>query len=646
MVERRTRLALLAAFLVSPLTEAGTSAAVTLDTPAFEAFVEEHFHGAMERAGVVGATVAVVHGGETLVLQGYGTRDLASGAPVDPETTLFRLGSITKPMTALAVLRRVEEGALDLDTDVNTYLRRTRVPTTYPEPITLRHLLTHSAGLDGDMSFSTVGPLDTPTSLSDGVIQRRLHRVRPPGRAPAYDVLGYGLLSLLLEEVNGEPFARVIQSAVFDPLGMERAAVGLPPERIGDIASCHMSTQPGDARTCEHEALSELYQGSGAVAATAADMAALMKGLLRGLRGDGPGPVEAATLAEMADFDRARFHPAWRGIGLGLQELDYAGRRAVGHGGGIQGFSNDMALFPEYDLGIYYGITGVPDQVYDARLSTLSRLMPAPVPAEAREARAEIEAFISRFADRFLPESTPAEPSTTSSRAQAAPVDPKAVAGTYLHGRFVSDNLMVNLARLSLSAEVVARGSELWVDGRGPYEQTQPALFESEDRRVVAFRTSDEGTWISFGREPFATYEKVSPLARPQVSVMPLVPALGLLLTALLYLWPRFAGPRRRAALLWGAGLGLFVLALGIELEYGVLWREVHGAVLRPLLLRLGSWLAVAALLAAPAFALRHRPSPAPARGALRWASTLHLALLGLSGLYLAFFSTFWGLLF
>lgn len=150
-----------------------------LDPAEVEAFADAHFEEAMAASGIPGAVVAVVRDGETVLLKGYGTSDVESGAPVDPERTLYRLGSITKPLLAIATLRLVERGLLDLDTDVNAYLKDVSVPAAYGEPVTLRHLLSHTAGFDADLSFSEV-PVGTDHRMSAEEIERRLQRVRPP----------------------------------------------------------------------------------------------------------------------------------------------------------------------------------------------------------------------------------------------------------------------------------------------------------------------------------------------------------------------------------------------------------------------------------------------------------------------------------
>src|SRR4026207_801070 len=117
------------------------------DSAELEAFLDELLGSQMEDHHIAGAAVSVVKDGKLFYAKGYGYADLENGIPVDPEQTGFRIGSVTKLFTWTAVMQLVEQGKLDLDADINTYLDF-RIPDTYPQPITLGHLMTHMAGFE------------------------------------------------------------------------------------------------------------------------------------------------------------------------------------------------------------------------------------------------------------------------------------------------------------------------------------------------------------------------------------------------------------------------------------------------------------------------------------------------------------------
>ena len=102
----------------------------------------------MARESIPGAAFILVQDGRVVLAQGYGHADVAAGRAWNPETTVFPIASITKVFTATAAMQLVDRGFIDLNADVNRYLRSVRVPPTYPEPVTAAHLLSHTAGFD------------------------------------------------------------------------------------------------------------------------------------------------------------------------------------------------------------------------------------------------------------------------------------------------------------------------------------------------------------------------------------------------------------------------------------------------------------------------------------------------------------------
>ena len=123
------------------------------DPAELETFLDDLFTKQMEDYHIAGLTFALVKDGQLFFQKGYGYADLEKQTPVDPATTIFRIGSVTKLFTWTAVMQLVEQGKLDLDADVNTYLDF-KIPSTFPEPITLKHLLSHTAGFE-ELAFDT-----------------------------------------------------------------------------------------------------------------------------------------------------------------------------------------------------------------------------------------------------------------------------------------------------------------------------------------------------------------------------------------------------------------------------------------------------------------------------------------------------------
>src|SRR5262245_22555616 len=174
--------------LASPAgAELAATVAATLD-PIIEAGLKE--------SGAPGAAFVFVHGGRIVYARGYGVADVARGEPVDPARTVWPIASITKAVTAMAVLQLVDDGRVDLDTDVNRYLKRLQVPAQGYPPLTLRHLLSHTGGLDElpGRQFDGQEPQDLASFLRDRIV-----RYRAPGVLTAYSTYGILLAALVLE---------------------------------------------------------------------------------------------------------------------------------------------------------------------------------------------------------------------------------------------------------------------------------------------------------------------------------------------------------------------------------------------------------------------------------------------------------------
>src|SRR5574342_1182188 len=197
------------------------------DPAEMEAFLDELFGRHMEEYHIAGAAVSVVKDGALLFAKGYGYADLENGIPVDPEGTVFRLGSVTKLFTWTAVMQLAERGKLDLDADINKYLDF-RIPDTYPEPITIKHLMTHTAGFE-DRFFELMAlDVDDLVPAREWLVSHMPARVRPPGDCAAYSNYGTSLAGYIVARISGQPYDQYIQEHILNPLGMAHSTARTP----------------------------------------------------------------------------------------------------------------------------------------------------------------------------------------------------------------------------------------------------------------------------------------------------------------------------------------------------------------------------------------------------------------------------------
>jgi CubicO group peptidase (beta-lactamase class C family) len=197
------------------------------DPTELEAFLEKLLGREMEKHHIAGAAVSVVKDGELFFAKGYGHADFENGIPVDPEQTVFRVGSVGKLFTWTAVMQLAEQGKLDLDADIKTYLDF-RIPDAYPQPITLKHLMTHTSGFEERWLDSVVSDTSELVPAREWLVSYMPARLCPPGDCAGYSNYNAMLAGYIVARVSGQPYDQYIQEHIFDPLGMAHSTARSP----------------------------------------------------------------------------------------------------------------------------------------------------------------------------------------------------------------------------------------------------------------------------------------------------------------------------------------------------------------------------------------------------------------------------------
>jgi CubicO group peptidase (beta-lactamase class C family) len=195
-----------------------------IDSRAVAAFADEFLPQEMARRHIPGLVFVFVAGGDVAIARGFGAAQLEPRRPVDPARTVFRLASVSKTITATAALQLVERGRLNLHTDVNLYLRSFHLATEHG-PITLHHLLTHTAGFDERLIGTAARSVRDLQPSSQYFARSMPPTFIEPGRVISYSNHGFGLIGHLVQEVSGRPFADYVREEIFEPLGMWRSGV-------------------------------------------------------------------------------------------------------------------------------------------------------------------------------------------------------------------------------------------------------------------------------------------------------------------------------------------------------------------------------------------------------------------------------------
>ena len=340
---------------------AGSASTSELGDPdVLETFLDGVVLPLMKNNNSPSGTVAVSLNGELIFAKGYGFEDIEEQVPVDPAATLFRPGSISKLFTWVSVMQLVEQGKLDLDTDVNTYLESFQIKETFEEPITLRHIMTHTPGFeDGGLGYLIIDDPEKAISLREAMQRYQPERVNPPGVQTAYSNYATALAGLIVENVSGVPFNDYVEQNILDPLGMQNSSFAepLPPELAAHMAKSY-KLEAGGFKEKPFEIVAN-FGPAGALSATATDMLRFAQAILNGGELDGIRILGADTLEEM--LSRQFTHDdRVTGMALGFYESDYNGSRVVGHGGDTQWFHSDLAIDLDKNLAIFasFGSSG------------------------------------------------------------------------------------------------------------------------------------------------------------------------------------------------------------------------------------------------------------------------------------------------
>lgn len=302
----------------------------------------------IENRDVAGAVVSVVKDGQTLLAKGYGFADFERRTPVVAEETLFRPGSISKLFTATAVMQLVEQGKLNLDQDVREYLDF-GIPRNFPEPITLRRILTHTAGFEESLKNLFASPNEPLKPLRDYLVAHMPAQIFRPGAVPAYSNYAISLAGYIVERTASQPLDQYLAERVFGPLGMTSSTFTQPlPEPLQHRMSSGYTTLAAGAKPFEMVPAAP----AGALSATAADMTRFMLAVLNGGTLDGATILRPETLAAMQSR-QLELHPALHAMGLGFIEYSENGHIMWGHGGDTILFHSDMFLLPDARVGLF-----------------------------------------------------------------------------------------------------------------------------------------------------------------------------------------------------------------------------------------------------------------------------------------------------
>ncbi len=506
--------------------------AVPLNRADLEAFLDGFLPYALGQARIPGAVVIVVHDGTILLEKGYGISDVAKRRPVRPESTLFRPGSVSKLFTWTAVMQQVEAGRIDLDKDVNSYLDF-KIPPFQGKPITMRHIMTHTAGFEESLRYLVSNDPNAAKTLTRLMPLAVPERVSAPGTTPAYSNYATSLAGYIVERTSGEDFAAYVDKHIFKPLGMAHSTFRQPlPRELSALMSGGYPDITQEPRPFEIV----IPSPAGALSSTGHDMGKFMIAHLAG----GAGLLRPETTTLMHDYRAPGVGPLNR-MALGFYEQRVNGHRAIAHGGDTAWFHSYLWLFPDADVGVFLsmnspGVNGAAGPIRNA--------------------------LFHKFADRYLPGPAPA----ARVPARTARLHAEMMAGHYVASRGSFTNFMSLLGLFGQTSIAVTDDGKISVPaldrlsaGARDWVEIEPFVWRDAgtgERLAAEIQDGKVRRWSLDAASPFLVF-KPAPMGTNAAWLLPaLIAALGITALAALA-WPTRALVRRSfksAFLLEGKG--------------------------------------------------------------------------------------------
>ena len=487
-----------------------------------DAWLDGYMPYAIARGDIAGAVVVVVKDGEVLTQRGYGFSDIEKRKPVSPETTLFRPGSVSKLFTWTAVMQLVEQGKIDLDKDVNTYLDF-KIPERNGKPITMRNIMTHTAGFEETVRHLIHDNPDKLVSLDKFVRVSLPNRVFDAGTTPAYSNYATALAGYIVARQSGMSFDDYLDQHIFKPIGMQHSSFRQPlPKNLQPF----MSEGYKGASSPKAEKFEIVDPApAGSLSASGADMGKFMIAHLN----NGAGLLKPETAKLMHDY-RYDVIPGLNRMALGFYEQGINGHRGLAHGGDTGLFHSDLTLFVDDNVGLFVSVNSAGGEG-------------AP--------RALRERLFDEFGNRYFA----SQAVTTKVDAETAKKHVEQMAGSYFNSRGIRSKFLHILDLISpiaigpdedgkLSAPMVTN------TGNKPrrWEEISPYVWKDLDsgEKLAAKVENGKVTRWSFDTvSPFMVFDRAPWYKDPAWLAPALYVSLGLLFLAALS-WPVGAISRRR----------------------------------------------------------------------------------------------------
>jgi len=314
-------------------------------------FSDSFFSEKMEAYHVPGASLIVVENGKIVFSQGYGYANLKEKIPVNPEKTIFRVGSVSKLLTSTAVMQLAEQKKLKFNDDINQFLDLSlQVPSSYARPVTFANILTHTDGFDFGWGIGAFArSKENLLSLEDFLQENIPSRIYSPGKIFLYGNVGMTIAGHIIEKISGMSFNEYMQEHIFDPLEMNHSSFEQPlSEQLNRNLAVGYKYKNGQFTPRPFG----YYQNppAGSLSATSIDIAHFLIAHLQ----NGKYKEERILRQENIEaMQKQQFsvNPKMAGATYGFYERYIRGERIIEHSGRLNGYNSLLVALPEHNIG-------------------------------------------------------------------------------------------------------------------------------------------------------------------------------------------------------------------------------------------------------------------------------------------------------
>ncbi|MFO8067543.1 MAG: serine hydrolase domain-containing protein [Bacteroidales bacterium] len=493
---------------------------IQIDSLELASFMDGVMKTLLEEKSIAGASLLISKDNKILVKKGYGYADINNNIKVDADSTLFRIGSISKLFTWISVMQLVEQGKLDLDTDINEYLEDFKVPDTFEQPITLRSIMSHTPGFEDiimNLFVKSEEEMQSPEEIFKDQMPKRLW---PPLKYASYSNHGTGLAQHIIEKVSNLSLEEYAEKNILTPLGLNNTTFRQPiPTDMMDNMSKGYRLENGVLREKYFEFIP--LSGAGAATTTAADMSIFMEALLNKTCFDDTLCLLSDSLYNL--MQKPVITPA-EGLNsslLGFMDLSKNGVRIFGHGGDTFWFHSLLAVIPDYNIGLF-------------------------VTFNSFSAGGLYEKVFNKFINRYFPDNRefPGDVNLDSEYLEK-------FTGTYKINRHSHTDLfkllaITNIAEVSLVEDKLKiTGMEKEATFWTPIDSL--TFINKDNNELIAFEINNGGQAdrMFLGKLPIFSFERVEGLFNPDLHLILLLIIL-FTIVFILFFWPLIALIRRK----------------------------------------------------------------------------------------------------